>query len=383
MRWPLGWARTSAVLACALCTAAEAAQWSVEPQLTWLMGYNSNVQLAPSNVQETGEAILSLDAVLKALTETSEWDLHPRLEFQRYPRNDGFNANNGSLQGQYTHHGERSALSLNAGYEEASTLTTELTDTGIVDGNTRRDSANAGLGWRFDLSELQQLQLQGSYVNVVYPNGEQFGLIGYRYPSVSLGDTLAYSLQTSFGASLYANHLYAPQTGYESSDRGVRANITHVFSDRIKVSAMLGFGETVVLGNTQHGSVWDLQGTRTTEHGHWDLDYSQSVQPSGRGYLIRRNQVTLGVSQQVRGQLWATVSVLDLRNSNLSSQPFMDVPRYSSVDAGLEWHLSEVLVLGVTGGYASTVTAVTYQPANAWHAAVNAVWTPVPRSVSR
>jgi hypothetical protein len=383
MRWPLELARTSAVLACALCTTVRAAQWSFEPQLTWLMGYNSNVQLAPSNVQETGEAILSLDAVLKGLTETSEWDLHPHLDLQRYPRNDGFNANNGSLQAQYARHGERSGFTLNAGYEEASTLTTELTDTGIVDGNARRDSANVGLGWQHDLSERQELQLQGSYVNVRYPNGEQFGLIGYRYPSASLGDRLLHSLQTSFSASLYANQLYAPQTGYESSDRGVRVNVTHIFSDRIKMSAMLGFGETVVLGNTQHGSVWDLHGTRTTEHGHWDIDYSQSVEPSGRGYLVRRNSATLSLSQQVRGQLWVTASVLDLRNSNLSTQAFMDVPRYSSVDAGLEWHLSEVLVVGVTTGYASTLTAVTYQPASGWHAAANAVWTPVARSISR
>jgi hypothetical protein len=383
MRWPLGLPRTSAVLACALCTGAEAAQWSVEPQLTWLMGYNSNIQLAPSNVQETGEAILSLDAVLKGRTETSEWDLHPHVDFQRYPRNDGFNANSGSLQGQYARHGERWGFTMNAGYEDASTLTTELTDTGIVDGSTRRNSANVGLAWQYDLSERQELQLQGSYANVVYPNGEQFGLVGYRYPSVSAGDTLVYSLQTSFGFTLYANDLHAPITGYDSSDRGARVKLTHIFSDLISVSATVGFGETVVLGNTQHGSIWDLRATRTTQHGHWDLDYSQSVQPSGRGYLIRKDSATLSLSQQLRGQLWATAAILDVRNSNLSSGPFLDVPRYSSIDAGLEWHVSEVVVLGVTSGYASTLTSVTYQSANGWHASLNAVWTPVPRSVSR
>lgn len=384
MRWQPAFLCALAGLAgCALSDAARAAQWSCEPQLSWLVGYNSNVQLAPSNVQATGEAILSLDAVFKGLTETTEWDLHPHLDFQRYPQHDGFNANTGSLQGAFTTRTERSQFSVNAGYEEASTLTTELVDTGIVDGNTSRNTASAALGWQRELSERQQLGLQVSYANVVYPNGEQFGLIGYRYPSVTLSDTLAYSARTSFSFALFADDLYAPLTGYDSSDRGARVSFTHRFSDRVKVSATLGISETDVLGNVQHGSVWDVRATRTTEHGHFDLDYSQTVQPSGRGYLIRRNAATLSLSQQLKGSLYGTVSLLDLRNSNLASGPFLDVPRYSSADVGLEWHVSLQVVITLAGGYASTITAVTYQPANGWHGAINTVWTPVPRSTSR
>jgi hypothetical protein len=373
----------AALAACAACPPADAAQWSVEPQLALLVDYNSNLLLAASGQQASEGTTLSVDTTLKRVTDSTEMDLHPHLELQRFASDAALDADNGSVQGAYAAHDERSSFNLTGGYERISTLGSELADTGIIDTSTRRETTTAGLTLGHDVSERQHLDLQGSYTDVVYPGGEQVGLIGYRYPSASLTDTFTVSALTSLSAAVQADQLKAPVSGYEARDEGIRLTLTHSFSMLVKVAASAGVTATTVSNYTQHGSVWDLHATRNSELGEWDFDYSQTLQPSGRGYLVRRDATNLTLSQNVAPRLYATLTLQAIRNSNLSNGVFLDVPRYLASDAGFDWHLSEHVVVSVTAGLAEIREPVTYELARGWHCAVNTRWTPRPRSVSR
>lgn len=240
---------------------AAAAQWSIEPQLGLLVNYNSNLLLTPTGELASEGTTVSVDATMKHVTDTSEMDLHPHLDLQRFAEQPSLNADNGSVQGSYTTQAERSSLSVSGGYEKASTLTTELTETGIVDTNTRRETTSAGLSLGRDFSERQHLDLQGSFVDVIYPNGEQVGLVGYRYPSVTLMDTFKFSELTSLAAAAVVDELTAPLTGYEAHDQGLRLMLKHSFSTRLNISATIGGTNTTVASVTQHGYVWDLHAT--------------------------------------------------------------------------------------------------------------------------
>src|SRR5262249_12697065 len=112
-------------------------------------------------------------------------------------------------------------------------------------------------------------------------------------------------------------------------------------------------------------------------------DLSQALQPSGRGYLVRRDSALLTVSQNVSPRLYATLSLQFVRNDQVASGPFLDVPHYFTGDAGFEWHATEHVVVGVTGGYTQVEEAVTAQQARGWQTYINTRWTPVPASVSR
>lgn len=360
-----------------------AAQWDIEPQLALLVNYNSNLLLTPSNAQASEGTTVSADAIFKRVTDSTEVDLHPHLELQRFFSDAALDADNGSVQGAYSAQSERSSINLSGSYEKISTLSTELSDTGIVDSSTRRETTTAAATLGHDFSELQHVDLQGSYTEVIYPGGERLGLVGYRYPTLALTDTFATSLLTSLAASLEADQLQAPVTGYEAHDESLKLTVLHKFSVRTRVTATGGATETSVAGYRQHGYVWDLHGTHNSELTQLDFDYSQSLQPSGRGYLVRRDAASLTLAQSVAPQLYATLTVQDIHNNNLSNGVFLDVPKYLTADAGFDWHVSEHLVLSLTAGVAEISEPVTLQQVRGWHTALNGRWNPRPLSVSR
>jgi len=320
---------------------------------------------------------------LKHVTERTELDLRPHLELQRFPGYSALNANNGSIQGAINTHSERSSFGLTSGYESLSTFTSEPSSTGIIAVGTRRETASAGVSLGRDFSERHHLDLQGNFADVIYPGGERVGLIGYRYPVVSLSDTVQLSERSSFTFGALADQLKAPQTGYEAHDQGLRLSAKHAFSPQYSASVAVGGTNTTVSGVTQHGYVWDLHATRNSLLTQWDIDVGQTLQPSGRGYLVRRDSATLSAARNVSPRVYATMALQYVRNHEVAGGPFLDVPRYFTGDAGFDWHASENIVVSVTAGYTEVEEAVTYEIARGWHTAVNTRWTPVPRSVAR
>src|SRR5215469_6703814 len=162
----------AALVALAACAHVRAAQWSIEPQYGLLVGYNSNLLLAPTAQKASGEIFLDLDATLKRVTAQTELDLHPHIELQRFPSYAALDANNGSIQGAVTTKQERSSFSLTGSYESVSTFTSEPSSTGIIEVSTRRETSSAGLSLGRDFSERQHVDLQGNFENVIYPGGE-------------------------------------------------------------------------------------------------------------------------------------------------------------------------------------------------------------------
>src|SRR5262249_45689678 len=111
-------------------------QWSIEPQLAWLLNYNSNPQLAPIGEQGTEGTVLAADATLKRVTDTTELDLKPHVDLQRFSTNSALDATEASVQGSFTASAARSSAQITTGYERASTLTTDLSDTGVIDASS-------------------------------------------------------------------------------------------------------------------------------------------------------------------------------------------------------------------------------------------------------
>src|SRR5262252_2928048 len=131
----------AALVALAACAHVCAAQWSIEPQFGLLVGYNSNLLLAPTGQKASGEIFLDLDATLKRVTAQTELDLHPHIELQRFPSYAALDANNGSIQAAITTKQERSSFSLTGSYESTSTFSSGPSSTGIIEVNIRREAA--------------------------------------------------------------------------------------------------------------------------------------------------------------------------------------------------------------------------------------------------
>jgi hypothetical protein len=240
--------------------------------------------------------------------------------------------------------------------------------------------------------------VQASYANVEYPNGERFGLIGYRYPSLSTTYTYAPTTLTSLNLTAFGDVLTAPASDYKARELGVRAGIDHTISERWRVSASAGVSQThtdeqgifffgffipTSPAHTDHGSVWSLHLTRFADLTQWTLAYDRNVQPSGVGVLVRRDILNLSATRHLSSRLNATMSLQRYVNDNFSANKHADDRRYLTGDAGLDWHASEQMVLSVSAGYSQSQLVSFEQRATGWRSAFGIRWTPDRWSASR
>ncbi|HVY81209.1 MAG TPA: hypothetical protein VG994_09535 [Steroidobacteraceae bacterium] len=383
---------------CAAGSAASAAQWSLQPRLQARTDFNSNRRLQADNDDSSAGLLLTLDSAFARTTETDDITFRPRVEMQRYTQDTALNTVNTSLQLTASHVGERFGYSALAGYARDSTLTTELAETGIVDTSTHRKTLNGSLGGAFNLSERQQLSVQASYANIEYPHGERFGLVGYRYPSVSGTYTYSPTSRMSLSFTAFGDILYAPESAYKARETGVRLGIDRSLSERLRLSASAGmsrthtdeqgfdfFGFFIVTSpaRTDHGSVWSVRLTRFGDLTQWSFSYDRSVQPSGTGVLVRRDNANVSATRHLSPRLSATLVLQRVDNDNFGADRRPDDRKYLTGDTGVEWHVSERTALSLTFGYSQARLGSFDTRAVAWRSALGIRWVPTQWSVSR
>lgn len=362
---------------------AAADEWSIAPVLDWRVDHDSNRSLSVSGERSSEGSFLSIDTLLQDATETGDMTLHPRIELDRFSGDASLDSNNGSLLASLQKHNEVSSFGVTAEYDHASTLITELIDTGIVDSSTRRDTASGGSTFGHQFSERQRLDLQANYTDVSFPGGRSVGLLGYRYPYVAATYTYGLSAATSLTASAYGDRVAAPVADYVSRDVGARFGFAHDFSERINITASAGISQTTIGSATRHGYVWQFLATRKTELGQWSLSQNRDVEPSGYGFLIRRDDSALSYEHGIAPNLSVTLSIHDVRNADLTTAfPISDDRHYFIGDGGFVWSFRQQWTLSATGGM-SEAREPNNRTARGWRSALAIHWTPVPWSVSR
>ena len=363
-----------------------ASEWSVQPTLQWYFDHASNRQLSPIGAENDDAAWLTIDAVFKRATETSELDVHPELQIQRFSGDGALNSDNGSLQLAAMNNGEIYSYNAAIGYSDNSTLISELPNTGIIDASTRQRAATGSVNLMDQFSERQRVGLQASYADVVYPGGERVGLVGYRDPGAAVTYTFSLSEPSSLSATAYVNEATAPDVGYESRDVGGRLTWTRVLTMTNSISASAGFSRSTVESEATHGEVWAVRATHNSELAQWAFSVSRDVEPSGRGLLIRRDELDLSVVRSIAARLDATLSVLGAHNSDLVASFTGDDRRYLTGAAGVSWHASAHWVWSFTARESESripIVAPYLQRASGWQTALTILWTPHPWSLSR
>ena len=373
--------------ACMACKVTTAAQWSFQPSIDWKEDYDSNRRLAASNEVPSDGTWLTADATLSRITESTEWDFVPHLQAQRFGGDSALDANNYSLNGAFQGHTELFTLTASGGYEHASTLIAEPSDTGIIDASTARDTGSGRLVLGHDFTERQHMDVQAAYADVTYPGGSTVGLVGYRYTSAATVYTFKLSALTALSATGYGDWLTAPVTGYVSRDSGATLGVTYSPSERVSFTASAGGSSSTVNSVVGHGAVFGLQASRNYELSQLSLSYNRSLQPSGLGFLVRRDQLLFSLNQNIAPKLFATATVQGVLNHDLTTGPYLDIPRYFTGDAGLQWRASDQWTINLTAGATFVREPATYQNINqtakGWHAALDTRWALFPRSVSR
>ncbi len=339
-----------AALLCAspfLAAAAFGAQWIAVPQIS--VGADTDTNRRLRTEPATSESgVLAASAYLARATATDTLALVPRVTVSRYSGEDALDSDDWAANALWRHEGERLHFDLDAGLADDSTLTTEVGETGFIEGNTRRRAGSVAATLTQYLETRHMLQYAISATDIEYQRARDTGLVGYRYPAASLlyvfSNTARFS--TTFGAS--ATRLDAPDAHVRSDTRGAQLGVRFLAAERCALEARVGSTATSARGRVDHNRTVYAGLTWNDELSRIELSASREVEASGRGVLVNADDVRLRFSRELTERLSLDTSLRASRRQDIDLRGGLEY-RYGTAAATLSWKLEEAWTLALAG----------------------------------
>ncbi len=126
------------------------------PTLEWGIDTNSNRYLEP-DAGASQSSWFDAAAQIQRATDTTQLSLSPYVRWQRFDEPRYGAIDNLSLSGAFGWSTELGRLDTSASVADYSTLSTELTETGIVNDDLRSRNEQVSATWTYSLSERARL----------------------------------------------------------------------------------------------------------------------------------------------------------------------------------------------------------------------------------
>jgi len=197
------------------------------------------------------------------------------------------------LKAEWSRRGEYSRWRVDAEWTRDTTLTSELEVSGLVQARKRRLLRYAAPSFSYALSPRVTLGVNAAYTAVEYEDAQFTGLVDYTYASTDLSWSYQWSEQTAVTGAVYGTRLDAAQIGNRTDTTGVQLRVRSALSDRWNGELGAGLRRSESKGITGYASdgwLTDLRLSREDEMGQWRLQVSRSLDPSGTGVLVQRDQ---------------------------------------------------------------------------------------------
>ena len=229
----------SALLPALFSVAADAAEWKIDPTISFRAGYNDNLRMTINDKVSTAEASFRPGAVFSRETAESGISGELRFNFRRFEEDSNLNDNNAWFETRAFRRMERSTIGLNASLVKDTTLDSQLKETGFVFDRIRRLRINAGPNWTYNLSERSSVSVGYNYSDVQYQNTTNTLFVDYTLHSGQislqriLNESAAASLTTSFSRSENENRT-------KSKNANLQAGVSYRFSETLSGSLFAG-----------------------------------------------------------------------------------------------------------------------------------------------
>jgi hypothetical protein len=377
---PRAWA-TLLGLSPALSGVATGTALSSEISVGVQSGYNSNPNLVPV-VDQTGSQETESIAALANLpvtysTDTSTFDLVPRVRLGQTRGVIGLLSDYQYLDGDWQLKGERNGLAVTAGWHRDSTFYSPFENAALQGNSIHRAENKADLNWKHLLSERSDFRLVASWEKVDYSQAAATGVTDYSYAQGAgqyewlAGERWLWTSTAGFARFQYPNGTYRSDTRFlQTSMHGqlserwtvtARAGYTGVNSD-LKVpkyrlvpgpDGVLQLVRVLVDVPSSHGSGdFSLRFEHKGQRLALDLSASQSMQPSGLGDLVTQDDLTFEANIPWTERLTLGATLRGLRISDSSDGPAaIGIRTYYNGDLSANWLISERWVLRLDGGY--------------------------------
>lgn len=361
-----------------------AAQWSLQPVLSWETDYDSNRSLQPG-APASEQAVLSADLQLSRSVENMQLMLEPHFDVRRFSDSIWGPGDDRSVNGSFSWSSERTKLSLSGSVANQNTLTTELIETGILDTNSRRRYDTAGGELDLGRSEKHSFFVQASYLSSSYSGPENIELLlpGYRYESASVGERFITSEHFTLSASAFGDILHSNRAGGSSHEAGGQFDVSYTHSERLSFDVQVGQSRRVLSGSASNGTNIAASVTRNFERSTVSLGYTRSLVPYGNGFLVQRQQITASARHSLSTYLQAELTALRVDNNETTVRIGVDRRYYDTVLTALNWSIGESWTLRSEAS-TSWSPPIGYPHAeHGWRAALTMTWRPLPTVVSR
>jgi len=336
---------------------------------------------------------MSLDTHFERDTERLKLTLRPFGEFERYTddRLDPTSAE-GLDTAMTWLQTERSSFTLHAMVQDASTIYSDLTTTGLIHIGQRRRDTNFDGTWAFQQTERWTLQLEGTYDGSDYHGAGTSALSNYRQALGTASENFSCTEQLIL--SLNASAGDAHTTGAEQSTRfqTVGTGFQWQPTERAGVQGSVGLSRQTTGGLTSNTTIGALSVTYSTQLSNFALTAQRLLQPSGFGIFTQVDQATLTMSRNLSERLSLGAEAQVYRDTSAFHSPFISFTyadrTYAESHLRLNWQQTPTLTLALQVEYDRADNPVSFLiptglQAHAWMATVQSVWAPVGASVSR
>jgi hypothetical protein len=350
--------RVAAVTAGLASGAAHAAEWVFTPNVSASAQTQSNPSLQPDEKSKDETATSLATTAAFGVTRESErlsLTMQPNFSFYRYPDSNQLDRNEQHLDSSVRWRGETSTWSGAVVVARDTTLTSELGNTGITQGNQRHEFYDVQLGPAWQLTERWSTQVSvDSSVNR-YPGVANALLEDYRYDSVGLGTSYVLSERATVSFSGSVARLHNLEQGQDSKNASAMVTAQYAWSPVWNMN--LGVGPSVVRlnGTSEHGLVYRASLSRGFERSSLALTASRSQQPSGSAIITNIQLASLAFSTALTERVSGAVNASYTRRGNVFRDFNVDLSRvtYTRLEATLAWHVSPSWQIG--GGVGNSI----------------------------
>ena len=330
---------------------SEAAEWSLSPSVRAKGVYNSNLLLTPQPHSETYGFWVSPATEIAGKTERLEVSSRLAADVVRYFGGQDKQFTNVFAPLSIRYKTEKDIFGFIGGFSRDNTLRSELQETGVVLQFVQRNQWTFNPTWTRSLTEKLSFQSGIQFSDTAY---ESDRLVGYRVVGGSTGFLYQLSerdqlqLTGSYVDFQTANSVSPVRASYP----GINMSFTHVFSESLTGTV---HGGPRFLSSSSPSPFGDITASETEwlgganiakrfERASLQVSFSRDLTPSGFGLLLETDRGALSASYDISETLACSLNVNGILTSGKTKAVIGGVfpdRRYVSVTPTLSWKFLE------------------------------------------
>jgi hypothetical protein len=355
--------------------AALAAQWSFGPTARLQVLTETNPRLVKDGAEDVHGLVAGADLSLLRATELASLSLDASATQRRYDQASALDRLDINTALSLKARRERFSWQAAATATRDTTLTSELGLSGQTQVRSRHESASGTLAADWSASERFQVNFGASVQFDFYP-GQDVALVDYRYRSANLGGSYALGPRSTLALTAQLGEMAVSGNDYKSNDSVLMLQYQFRPSERFSLAIGGGPSRAKGPGSSENGATFSASLSRIGERVRTSLSGGRRIAPTGRGYLSRRDNASLGLSVSLTEYLNGSLDASYIRSKDVLADfglSLSDV-RYRRATAGLGWQLGRSWSLGASAGYSEQLSRGTSAGGHGFDAQVGISW---------